>query len=133
MAFQSKLAREIGLTDREIAIFRKLKRPEDIQDYITARPSKAEPDGDTSYSVRTAIARNRCHCIEAAFIAACVLVCVLVAWKNHYWRLSARLHYTCVLAACLAMLWFLKLVSDAEVYTSSFRGSVRPAKRDRPS
>ncbi|MFN0191277.1 MAG: hypothetical protein ACKVP5_04770 [Aestuariivirga sp.] len=74
MAFQSKLAREIGLTENEIAIFRKLKRPEDIQDYITAMPSNPEPDGDTCYSVRTAIARNRCHCIEAAFIAACALM-----------------------------------------------------------
>jgi hypothetical protein len=42
-----------------------------------------------------------------AALAACVLVCALVAWKNHYWRFSARLHYTCVLAACVAMVWFL--------------------------
>lgn len=42
-----------------------------------------------------------------AALAACVLVCALVAWKNHYWRFSARVHYTCVLAACVAMVWFL--------------------------
>jgi CubicO group peptidase (beta-lactamase class C family) len=42
-----------------------------------------------------------------AMLAACVLVCALIAWKNQYWRLSARLHYSCVLAACLAMVWFL--------------------------
>ena len=42
-----------------------------------------------------------------AALAACLLVCALIAWKNHYWRLSARLHYTCVLAACVAMVWFL--------------------------
>jgi hypothetical protein len=74
MPFRSKLARDIGLTDAEIAIFRELKRPEDIQDYITAMPSNAELDGDTCYSVRTAIARNCCHCIEGAFIAACALM-----------------------------------------------------------
>jgi hypothetical protein len=74
MAFQAKLARVIGLNEREIAIFRTLRRPEDIQDYITAMPSNAELDGDTCYSVRTAIAQNRCHCIEGAFIAACALM-----------------------------------------------------------
>ncbi len=31
------------------------------------------------------------------------------------------------------MPWFLKLVSDAEAYTSSFTASGRPAKRDSPS
>ena len=31
------------------------------------------------------------------------------------------------------MLWLRKLVSDAEAYTSSLSGSVRPANRDRPS
>jgi hypothetical protein len=76
MAFRSKLAGEIGLSKQEIAIFRKLKRPEDIQDYITAMPSNAEPDGDTCHSVRTAIAKNCCHCIEGAFIAACALMLI---------------------------------------------------------
>ena len=36
-----------------------------------------------------------------------VLLCTLLAWALRYWRLSARLHYTCVLAAGVAMLWFL--------------------------
>ena len=31
------------------------------------------------------------------------------------------------------MLWLRKLVSDAEAYTSSLSGSVRPANRDNPS
>jgi hypothetical protein len=76
MLFREKLAREIGLSKQEISIFRRLKRPEDIQDFITAMPSNAEPDGDTCYSVRTAIAKNRCHCIEGAFIAACALMLI---------------------------------------------------------
>ena len=33
-----------------------------------------------------------------AVLAGCVLIGALLAWKNHYWRFSARLHYTCVLA-----------------------------------
>ncbi len=37
-------------------------------------PSNVEPDGDTCYSVRVALRRNCCHCIEGAFIAACALM-----------------------------------------------------------
>ncbi|NJM30406.1 MAG: hypothetical protein HC855_10155 [Rhizobiales bacterium] len=74
MAFDRELARDIGLTRDETAVFRKLRRPEDIQDFITAMPSNAEPDGDTCHSVRTALAKNCCHCIEGAFIAACALM-----------------------------------------------------------
>lgn len=74
MAFDGRLAREIGLTARETAIFRKLASPEKIQDFISDMPSNAEPDGDTCYSVRLALRQNCCHCIEGAFIAACALM-----------------------------------------------------------
>lgn len=74
MAFKTRLARDIGLTQEESAIFRRLTTPEKIQDFITAMPSNAERDGETCYSVRTALAKDRCHCIEAAFIAACALM-----------------------------------------------------------
>lgn len=74
MAFKERLAHEIGLTKSETALFRKLSSPEKIQDFITDIPSNAEPDGDTCYSVRVALKENRCHCIEAAFIAACALM-----------------------------------------------------------
>ncbi len=74
MGFKHRLAREIGLTRQETAIFDKLTSPERIQDFITAMPSNAEPDGDTCYSVRVALRKNRCHCIEGAFIAACALM-----------------------------------------------------------
>jgi len=40
-------------------------------------------------------------------IGAALVLCALLAWKNGYWRFSARLHYTGVLAACVAMVWFL--------------------------
>jgi hypothetical protein len=74
MAFDRGLAREIGLTPRETAIFARLSNPGKIQDFITGMPSNAEPDGDTCYSVRVALRKNCCHCIEGAFIAACALM-----------------------------------------------------------
>lgn len=74
MAFNSRLSKDIGLTAGEAAIMRKLATPEAIQDFLTAMPSNPEPDGDTCYSVRTALQKNCCHCIEAAFIAACALM-----------------------------------------------------------
>jgi hypothetical protein len=74
MAFNSELARQIGLTEPEVAIMRKLASPEAIQDFLTAMPSNPEPEGDTCYSVRAALKQNCCHCIEAAFIAACALL-----------------------------------------------------------
>ncbi len=36
-----------------------------------------------------------------------VFLCWIVAWAKSYWRFSARLHYTAVLAASLAFVWFL--------------------------
>ncbi len=37
-----------------------------------------------------------------------LLLCTIVAWRNHYWRLSGRLHYTSVLLAGVAFAWFLQ-------------------------
>jgi len=74
MAFDRGLAREIGLTESERAIFASLTSPEKVQDFITEMPSNAEPDGDTCYSVRVALRKNCCHCIEGAFVAACALM-----------------------------------------------------------
>ncbi len=74
VAFDAKLARAIGLTAEETRIFRSLKTPHLIQDFISAMPVNFEPGGDTCHSVRTALARNECHCIEGAFIAACALM-----------------------------------------------------------
>jgi hypothetical protein len=74
MTFNLKLAQAIGLTPAEIAVLRRLSSPERIQDFLTAMPSNPEPDGDTCFSVRTVLRRNCCHCIEAAFLAACALM-----------------------------------------------------------
>jgi hypothetical protein len=74
MGFNIALAKAIGLTPAEIALFRKLKTPEKVQDFITAMPINFEPHGDTCRSARGAIKANSCHCIEAAFIAASALL-----------------------------------------------------------
>jgi hypothetical protein len=70
MAFDFALARAIGLTRTETALFQKLSSPEKIQDFLTGMPINFEPLGDTCQSARMALQNNRCHCIEAAFIAA---------------------------------------------------------------
>src|SRR5262245_50847579 len=74
MAFDRRLAREIGLTREETQVFARLSTPEKIQAFVTNMPSNAELHGDTCYSVRMALRVNRCHCIEGAFIAACALM-----------------------------------------------------------
>lgn len=74
MAFDAALARSIGLTREETAIFRKLNSPEKIQDFLTEIPINFEPRGDTCQSARMALQNNSCHCIEAAFIAAGALL-----------------------------------------------------------
>lgn len=74
MAFDAELARSIGLTAEESAVFRKLKTPHQVQDFVSAVPVNFETDGDTCHSVRTALLRNECHCIEGAFIAACAFM-----------------------------------------------------------
>lgn len=74
MAFDAALAREIGLTPDETALFRKLSTPGKIQDFLTGIPINFEPRGDTCQSARMALRNNSCNCIEAAFIAAGALM-----------------------------------------------------------
>jgi hypothetical protein len=74
VTFQAKLARDMGLTSEEIAVFRKLGTPSKIQDYVSAMPTNFEEQGETCYSVRAALRESKCHCIEGAFIAACALM-----------------------------------------------------------
>ncbi len=42
-----------------------------------------------------------------AALVVLTLLATLVAWLRGYWRVSGRLHYTCVLLAGGAILWFL--------------------------
>jgi hypothetical protein len=74
MAFRARLARDIALTETEAELFRHLNSPHRIQEFLSAMPVNFEPEGDTCNSVRVALRDNRCHCIEAAFIACCALM-----------------------------------------------------------
>jgi hypothetical protein len=47
--------------------------------------------------------------VLAAFLTAGALVYTVLAWKNSYWSIAARLHYTLVTIAALAFVWFLNL------------------------
>lgn len=73
-AFDLSLARAIGLTTGEISTLRRLSSPARIQQFIAALPPNFEEQGDTCNSVRMALREKTCHCIEAAFIAACALM-----------------------------------------------------------
>lgn len=64
-------AQTLGLRAGEFAILRRLSSPEKIQDFVTAIPSNHEIGGETYLSVREVLRQRRCHCIEAAQLAAC--------------------------------------------------------------
>ena len=67
--------------------------------------------------------------VLAALVAG-VFVCSLVAWARGYWRLSARLHYTCVLVAGLMFVWFLNHWNLMGLSASAPRGAARRALID---
>lgn len=43
----------------------------------------------------------------AAILALVSIAFVALAWKNSYWGLSGRIHYTLVVLALLAFVWWL--------------------------
>ncbi len=71
--FAAGLARRLGLTRAERALFARLDTPERVQAFVYAIPSNHEPDGETVLSVREVLRQRRAHCIEGAFVAACAL------------------------------------------------------------
>ncbi|HLN28622.1 MAG TPA: hypothetical protein VK395_12840 [Gemmataceae bacterium] len=42
-----------------------------------------------------------------AVLAALTFLGCMIAWKNHYWRISGRVHFTLVALAGLGFTWFL--------------------------
>jgi hypothetical protein len=64
---------ELGLSEREHSLLRRLDSPEKIQAYLNAVPINHEIGGETVLSVREVIRQRRAHCIEGAFLAACAL------------------------------------------------------------
>jgi len=62
-----------NLTKKEEKILKKLNSPKKIQDFLNKIPINFEPDGDTCYSPRKVLEKNKCHCIEGALFAVFAL------------------------------------------------------------
>lgn len=61
------------LDPSELDVFRNLRTPEMIQDYLDSLPINFEDSGETYYSVRRVLAQQSAHCLEGAIFAAAVL------------------------------------------------------------
>ena len=45
--------------------------------------------------------------LVAAILTVPLLVFAVLSWKNRYWRVASRVHFTLVTVAALAFVWFL--------------------------
>src|SRR6267378_5291633 len=70
---RSARRRDLGLSEREFSILKRLSTPREIQDYVNAIPINHEIGGQTILSVREVLRQRRAHCIEGAVFAACAL------------------------------------------------------------
>ncbi len=61
------------LSLQEKKIFRKINTPSKIQDFLDNLPINFEEGGDTIFSPRTVLERNKAHCLEGALFACAVL------------------------------------------------------------
>jgi len=61
------------IPEKELKILKKLNSPVKIQDFLDQMPINFEPEGDTCYSPMTVLKKKKCHCIEAAVLAALAL------------------------------------------------------------
>lgn len=62
-----------GLSPDELALFKQLKTPHKIQDFLDTLPVNLDKNGGTCFSPRMILRKGRAHCIEGAFIAATAL------------------------------------------------------------
>jgi hypothetical protein len=63
----------LGLSRGEFAVLRRLRSPEQIQEFLYGLRQNFELRGETCNSVRTVLMERRAHCIEGAMLAACAL------------------------------------------------------------
>ncbi len=61
------------LTIDEQRLFKKLKSPALIQDFLNSIPYNFEKSGETCKSPRTVLSTKSAHCLEGAYLAAAVL------------------------------------------------------------
>ena len=62
-----------NLTKKELAIFRRLDSPREIQNFIDKFPIKYEKRGETYMSPRRVLKTKKMHCMEGAVLAAAAL------------------------------------------------------------
>ena len=60
-------------SNREIKIFKNLKTPKKIQDFLDRFKINFEDKGETCYSPRMVFKKHKCHCMEGALFAAAAL------------------------------------------------------------
>jgi hypothetical protein len=60
-------------TRREWNLIQRLKRPANVQRWLTSMPYNWEANGGTMRSFREVVRRNEAHCLEAAVAAAVIL------------------------------------------------------------
>jgi len=66
--------KDFGLTRQELAAFRRLARPEKIQDFLATRVAyNKEKEGETCRSPRRVLRDRLAHCAEGAYFAAAAL------------------------------------------------------------
>ena len=61
------------LQHKEFTVFKKLKSPEKIQDFLDAIPINFETGGETCRSPLMTLKHNEAHCMEGAMLAAAAL------------------------------------------------------------
>lgn len=79
-------------TAAELKLFQKLNTPRKIQHFLNTIPINFEEEGDTCYSPRQVLQKNKAHCMEGALLAAAILrfqgykplIVDLTATKNDY-------------------------------------------------
>src|SRR3954465_3898187 len=64
---------DLGLTEREFALLRRIDDPPKIQAFLNAIPCNHEIGGETVLSVREVLRQRRAHCIEGAMLAAAAM------------------------------------------------------------
>jgi hypothetical protein len=64
---------DLGLTQAEFAVLRRLDTPGKILAFVYRLKQNFEVDGETCLTVREVLRTRRAHCIEGAMLAACAL------------------------------------------------------------
>ena len=62
---------DLGLTQAEFALLRRLDTPRRIQEFVYGLEQNFELGGETCLTVREVLRTRRAHCIEGAMLAAC--------------------------------------------------------------